>query len=146
MEQFCGVGPVCPEVEMDIGQGGCDIWYHGSNQWFSQLKEGSTITPWRALAEAFSHKPAVLSILDDGTIVHNGTASGYLYLLDEVIVPGRDVIPHPRSTMESGLEFLTTRPVHVRFIAHVDPPSEDFLEESRRRIQAFMEAMEAHPS
>ena len=33
------------------------IWYHGSNKKFSLLREGSTITPNRALAEAFSHKP-----------------------------------------------------------------------------------------
>lgn len=33
-----------------------DIWYHGSNQVFSELREGSTITQWRALAEAFSHQ------------------------------------------------------------------------------------------
>ena len=29
------------------------IWYHGSNKKFSLLREGSTITPNRALAEAF---------------------------------------------------------------------------------------------
>ena len=127
---------------METVQGcGC-VWYHGSNQWFSLLKEGSTITPWRELAEAFSHKPVVLSILDDGTIVHNGEAPGYLYLLDEEVALGRDVIPHPRSTMESGLEFLTTRPVQVRFIAHVDPPSEDFLTDSRLKIQTFLQAMD----
>lgn len=48
------------------------IWYHGSNKKFSLLREGSTITPNRALAEAFSHKPPILSCEADGTLLHNG--------------------------------------------------------------------------
>ena len=31
------------------------IWYHGSNKAFEILEEGSTITQWKELAEAFSH-------------------------------------------------------------------------------------------
>lgn len=41
-------------MKIDIDPNG--IWYHGSNQVFSKLREGSTITQWRALAEAFSHQ------------------------------------------------------------------------------------------
>ena len=33
------------------------LWYHGSPMLLSELRAGSTITQWRALAEAFSHKP-----------------------------------------------------------------------------------------
>ena len=55
------------------------IWYHGSNKKFSLLREGSTITPNRALAEAFSHKPPILSCEADGTLLHNGKKYGYLY-------------------------------------------------------------------
>ena len=36
------------------------IWYHGSNKQFDVLQEGSTITQWRELAEAFSHQPNML--------------------------------------------------------------------------------------
>ena len=36
------------------------IWYHGSNMIFSELKENSTITQWKELAEAFSPKPSEL--------------------------------------------------------------------------------------
>ena len=31
-----------------------EIWYHGSNKVFAILEEGSSITQWRELAEAFS--------------------------------------------------------------------------------------------
>ncbi|NLA60832.1 MAG: hypothetical protein GX863_06990, partial [Firmicutes bacterium] len=49
------------------------IWYHGSDKVFSVVREGSTITQWRELAEAFSHQPTVLSYDDHGKIEHNGT-------------------------------------------------------------------------
>lgn len=32
--------------------------------------------------------------------------------------------PHPRSSMEAGLEFLTTRPLRLRLIETVPPSSE----------------------
>ena len=47
------------------------IWYHGSNKIFEILEEGSTITQWKELAEAFSHKPTLLAIDDDNSIFHN---------------------------------------------------------------------------
>jgi ABC-type phosphate transport system ATPase subunit len=59
------------------------IWYHGSNKVFEILKEGSTITQWKELAEAFSHKPTILAIDDDNSIFHNGKEYGYLYIVDE---------------------------------------------------------------
>ena len=42
------------------------VWYHGSPVLFTELKAGSTITQWRALAEAFSHQPGMLSYNDLG--------------------------------------------------------------------------------
>ena len=36
------------------------IWYHGSNKKIEILREGSTITQWKELAEAFSHRPSGL--------------------------------------------------------------------------------------
>ena len=42
------------------------IWYHGSNARFDILRAGSTVTQWKELAEAFSHKPSCLSCEDDG--------------------------------------------------------------------------------
>ena len=48
------------------------VWYHGSNVIFDVLRKGSTVTQWRALAEAFSHKPTELGYDDNGIITHNG--------------------------------------------------------------------------
>ena len=45
------------------------VWYHGSNARFDVLREGSTVTQWRELAEAFSHKPSMLCTEDDGSIL-----------------------------------------------------------------------------
>ena len=92
------------------------IWYHGSDKVFSELRAGSTITQWRELAEAFSHKPSVLGYDDDGEIRHNGTKKGYLYVIDEPVEVGIDIYQHPRTTMDENAEFLTKRPLKVRMI------------------------------
>ena len=84
-------------------------WYHGSNVMFNTHRTGSTITQWRELAEAFSHKPSKLSF-DDGVITHNGTESGFLYVIVEPITVGEDVFQHPHTTMGANTEFLTKRP------------------------------------
>ena len=67
------------------------IWYHGSNMKFNVLREGSTITQWKALDEAFSHRPTTLCYDDAGKISHNGTEKGYLYVIDEPIKIGVDI-------------------------------------------------------
>ncbi len=93
------------------------IWYHGSNVSFDVLKEGSSITQWRALAEAFSHKPTELSYDDNGEITHNGTEKGYLYVIDEEIAVGRDVDNHPKTSMDQNAEFITKRPLRVKLVS-----------------------------
>ena len=95
------------------------IWYHGSNMVFSELREGSTITQWRELAEAFSHQPSRLSYDDNGVIYHNGTEKGYLYVIDEPITVGVDVYQHPRTVMDENAEFLTKRPIKVKIICEL---------------------------
>ena len=95
------------------------VWYHGSNQIFTELREGSTVTQWRELAEAFSHKPTCLSYDDDGAISHNGTAKGYLYVIDEPIAVGPDVYQHPRTVMDENAELLTARPLKVRLVCEL---------------------------
>lgn len=94
-------------------------WYHGSNVRLTELKTGSTITQWRELAEAFSHKPTLLEYREDGSILHNGQAHGYLYAIDETVVMNDDVYQHPRSAMDPNAEFLTSRPLRVRLIAEL---------------------------
>ncbi|MDI9469538.1 MAG: hypothetical protein QM296_04950 [Bacillota bacterium] len=97
-------------------------WYHGSNRLFDELVSGSTVTPWRKLAAAFSHQPDLLSYDDDGAIWHNGTEPGYLYVIAEEIVIGRDIYPHPRTTMDENVEFLTRRPLRLRLIERLAAP------------------------
>jgi ribosomal protein S18 acetylase RimI-like enzyme len=90
-------------------------WYHGSPYPLTRLREGSTITRDRDLAEVFSHKPTIVSAGDDGTLRHNGTRAGFLYRVAEDVGQG-DVYPHPRSSMEPGKEWLTRRALQVELI------------------------------
>lgn len=92
------------------------IWYHGSNLVFDLLRPGSTITQWRELAEAFSHKPTTLAYDANGVISHNGTEKGFLFVVDEPVTVGIDIVPHPRSSMAPNVEFLTSRPLKLRLI------------------------------
>lgn len=94
-------------------------WYHGSPMKFSELRAGSTVTQWRELAEAFAHKPSMLCCDDDGAITHNGTAKGYLYVIDEPVEVGRELSPHPRTTMDENAEFITARPLRVRLVGEL---------------------------
>ena len=95
------------------------IWYHGSNKVFTELRVNSTITQWRELAEAFSHQPSRLGYEDNGVISHNGTEKGYLYIIDEPIIVGKDIYQHPRTTMDENTEFLTKRPLKVKMICEL---------------------------
>lgn len=95
-----------------------EVWYHGSNEIFSVLRAGSTITQWKELAEAFSHKPSQLAYDDDGKIAHNGVEKGYLYIIDEDIQIGKDIYQHPRTTLDVNAEFLTKRPIKVKLITY----------------------------
>ncbi len=109
------------------------IWYHGSNMRFSLLRVGSTVTLDRALAEAFSHKPPLLSCEEDGTILHNGRKRGVLYIIDEPVDAAKDLIAHPRTTLAPGAEFLTRRPLLVRMIAELGRPNRAARKKMKRR-------------
>lgn len=104
-------------MKIEIKEDG--VWYHGSNMIFSELRTNSTVTPWRELAEAFSHQPSVLGYDDNGVISHNGTEKGYLYIIDEPVVIGVDIYQHPRTTMDENAEFLTKRPLKVKKICEL---------------------------
>ncbi|MCH5198290.1 MAG: hypothetical protein J1E34_05220 [Oscillospiraceae bacterium] len=101
-------------MKIEINPNG--TWYHGSNIIFSELRTGSTITQWRELAEAFSHKPTMLGYDDNGEILHNGVQKGYLYVIDEKIEIGKDIYQHPKTTMDENAEFLTKRSLAVKLI------------------------------
>ena len=92
------------------------IWYHGSDVLFSELRTNSTITQWKELAEAFSHRPSILEYNDNGVISHNGVEKGYLYIIDEPVDIQNDIYRHPRTAMDENAEFLTKRPLRVKII------------------------------
>ena len=83
---------------------------------FDTLREGSTVTQWRELAEAFSHQPSRLGYDDNRVITHNGREKGLLYIIDEPITVGIDIYQHPRTAMDENVEFLTKRPLKVKLI------------------------------
>ena len=96
-------------------------YYHGSPLKLDELSTGSTITPWKELAMAFSHKPSKLSIDDDNKISHNGQIyPTYLYIIDEEVVLNLDIYQHPRSFMGDGFELLTKRPLKLKLIEIID--------------------------
>ncbi|MDF1514986.1 MAG: hypothetical protein P1S60_14340 [Anaerolineae bacterium] len=103
-----------------------DKWYHGSPLRLSILRTGSTITKNRHLARIFSHKPEMVSIDDQGRILHNGGMPGYLYQIAECVAP-EDVRPHPRTTMRPGDEWLINRPLKVTLICKTEPDSAELL-------------------
>lgn len=104
---------------MDIKIDESGIWYHGSNILFEELRQGSTITQWKELAEAFSHRSSQLGYDDDGNIAHNGTEKGYLYIVDEPIKVGIDIIQHPNTTMDKNTEFITIKPLKLKLLKNL---------------------------
>lgn len=90
-------------------------WYHGSQQELTTLRTGSSITQDRDIARIFSHRPGISTVEDDGTHKHNGTAPGYLHIIDEPITAD-DVEPHPHPINTSKWEWLTKRAIKVRLI------------------------------
>ena len=102
-------------MEIKIAQNGS--WYHGSNVRREALRARSTVTHWRELAEAFSHKPKTLSYDGAGRIFHDGGEKGYLYVVDEPVAVGTDIYQHPRTTMALNAELLTARELKVKMIA-----------------------------
>jgi hypothetical protein len=113
-------------------------WYHGSPLLFDVLAENSTITQWKELAEAFSHKPNMVCIDNDEQILHNGLQYGYLYEVDEAVIAGMDIYEHPRSTMGKNIEFLTTRPLRVKLLCHVGYSDAKKVEQAEALFREYL--------
>jgi hypothetical protein len=97
------------------------FWFHGSPLELTELAPGSTITQWKSLAEAFSHKPSVLEYDHvGGAIKHNGTLPGFLYMIDEPIIEGENTYKHPNTSMDDCVEWLTKKPLKLRLLGKVD--------------------------
>ncbi len=90
-------------------------WYHGSQEKLTKLCVGSSITQNRDMACAFSHRPSLLSISNEGTIKHDGTVPGYLYIVSEE-VEAEAVYLHPHPVNIGRWEYLTKRELRVELI------------------------------
>jgi len=114
-------------------------WYHGSPFRLTVLRKGSTVTQDRDLARIFSYKPAMVSI-SGRTIKHDGTTPGLLYRVAEAICL-EDLCPHPRSSMEEGKEWLTSRELRVELIGPTHIVEEEKLtEEELRELRKLAES------
>ena len=110
-------------------------WYHGSPFRLTKLRKGSTITQQINLARVFSHKPTMVSIRD-GELKHNGKKPGFLYTVCERLGP-EDVTPHPRSSMDWGMEWVTKRSLVVSLMGPTEIRDSELLtEEEIAELQA----------
>ena len=91
------------------------FWFHGSPTRLTILAVGSAITRNKRLAEAFSHKPAIMSFGRDGTIKHSGTLDGYLYQIDEPISE-EDAEVHPGIAKSDAWEWTTKRELKLKLL------------------------------
>ncbi len=123
-------------------------WYHGSQEKSTKLRVGSSITQNRNIARAFSHRPSLLSVSNDGTIKHNGTVSGYLYVVSEA-VHTEDVYLHPHPANISRWEWLTKRELKLELVELSQVNDKDSLtekdivqlraEQKKRGMKSFVE-------
>lgn len=90
-------------------------WYHGSPEKLSMLLAGSAITRNRRLAEAFSHKPTIMSVSNNGHIRHDGRKPGYLYVVDEP-VGDDDAEVHPGIVQSDPWELTTKRDLKLNLV------------------------------
>ncbi len=107
-------------------------WFHGSPHILETLLAGSTITQDEHLARVFSHKPAIVSLDEEGGVLcirHTGRLPGLLYQVVEPIGP-EDIYPHPRSNMPAGLEWMTRRPLCLRLLGPVEIAQDELLSEA----------------
>jgi hypothetical protein len=95
-----------------------DTWFHGSPFALKMLRKGSSITQIENLAQAFSTRPSMVSVSDDGKIRHNGQSKGRIYRVAGITA--NDVYQHPRSSIGSGWEWLTKRDFELEFLYEYD--------------------------
>ncbi len=111
------------------------MWFHGSQQRFSRLRPGSSVTRNKNVAKAFSHRPSIVSWSDEGEIKHDGSMPGYLYSISEAIGPD-DVRPHPSPVNADRWEWLTNREFALELIEETTvKPDERLTDEEIRRLR-----------
>ena len=104
------------------------IWYHGAQMALTVIRKGSSISPYRNVAIAFSHRPVIVSLEDDGTVRHNGTAHGYLHRIMEDLTE-EDITLHPACAEGEDWEWLVNRDIRVELIAEFDVDPDFYLTE-----------------
>ena len=105
-------------------------WFHGSSLKLDTLKEGSSITRIEELARAFSTRPGLVSVSDDGIIKHDGKMKGKIYRIAEQVTD-KDIRPHPASSMEKDWEWVINRELKLEFLYEFVPSARDVLSEEK---------------
>ena len=103
-------------------------WFHGSPLRLEMLCKGSSITQLEKLARAFSTKPTIASVSDDGSIRHNGKKKGYIYKIIGTVTPA-DIYKHPKTTMDEGWEWITRKDFRLEFLYEYTSSPDDILSE-----------------
>lgn len=98
-------------------------WFHGSPAKLTNLKTGSSITPFMEIAKAYSHKPErlELSVLEDTEknlihveVKHDGRLPGFIY---QVLIADPIELRKPDENLGPlGEEMVTTREMTLRLI------------------------------
>ncbi len=109
------------------------IWFHGSSLKLDTLRKGSSITQIEKLAQAFSSKPSMISVSDDGKIKHNGKLKGRVYKVADQVTTD-DIYEHPRSSIK-GWEWITKKEFKLEFLYkyEISCYPEDILSENEIR-------------
>ncbi len=102
-------------------------WFHGSSSELETLRKGSSITRIEKLAQAFSTRPGIVSVSDDGEIKHNGKSKGRVYKVTDRVTTD-DIYEHPRSSIK-GWEWITKKEFKLEFLYEVSPSPADILTE-----------------
>ena len=93
-------------------------WFHGSPSELETLRKGSSITQIEKLAQAFSSKPSIVSVSDDGKIKHNGKSKGRIYKVTGRVTTDA-IYEHPRSSVK-GCEWITKKEFKLEFLYEYD--------------------------
>ena len=112
-------------------------WFHGSPLNLEKLGKGSSITQIEKLAQAFSTKPTIVSVSDDGSIRHNGKEKGYIYQIIDTVTPD-DIYKHPKTTMDEGWEWITRKEFRLEFLyAYTSEPEDILTEDEIKALKEF---------
>lgn len=118
------------------------VWFHGSSEVLTSIKAGSSITPTENVARGFSYRPEFLSINNEGRrIRHNGRRSGYLYVVDEMLVDA-DVTIHPASKDDEWFEWRVSRDVLVKLVKRTEIVEEERF--TKEEIAQMREKQKQH--